>query len=82
MIESAKQSYNNNFFMEIFIIAAWQIWKQRNGLIFENHLASLNSWRRSFKDECTNQAVGFKVFQPSPCSLEFLCCTFFSLLFL
>jgi len=82
MIESAKQSYNNNFFMEIFIIAAWQIWKQRNDLIFENRPASLNSWRRSFKDECTNQAVGFKVFQPSPCSLEFLCCTFFSLLFL
>jgi len=36
------QGVCSNFFMEIFIIATWQIWKQRNGLIFEHLPASLN----------------------------------------
>ena len=35
MLEIAKHNFNGSFFMEIFIIAAWQILKQRNGLIFE-----------------------------------------------
>jgi len=30
MMQQAKTQSHNPFFMEFFIIAAWQIWKQRN----------------------------------------------------
>ncbi|KAJ1283790.1 hypothetical protein BS78_03G153800 [Paspalum vaginatum] len=35
MMIKAKTDSNLHFFMEIFIIAAWHIWKQRNGFIFQ-----------------------------------------------
>jgi hypothetical protein len=31
--------------MEIFLLGAWNIWKMRNGYIFENIYHSLASWR-------------------------------------
>jgi hypothetical protein len=36
MMELARNDFNHAFFMEVFIIATWQIWKQRNGLILKN----------------------------------------------
>jgi hypothetical protein len=35
MMQQAKTQSQNPFFMEFFIIAAWQIWKQRNNFIFD-----------------------------------------------
>ena len=66
MLEFAKQEFNFNFFMEIFIIAAWQIWKQRNGQIFERKPISINLWQRSFQEECLNQAHRMKSSLQSP----------------
>ena len=40
------------------IITAWQIWKQRNGFIFENTLISFNRWKNNFKDESSSQNEG------------------------
>jgi hypothetical protein len=34
MIGRAKQDFNQKIFMEVLKVAAWIIWKQRNGLIF------------------------------------------------
>jgi hypothetical protein len=66
MMESARYDFNHTFFMEVFIIAAWHIWKQRNNLIFENCQASIASWKRIFKEECTLQAQRMKESLKSP----------------
>lgn len=39
------------FYMEIFIIAAWEIWKQRNRKIFDNVTPSVSNWKIKFKNE-------------------------------
>jgi hypothetical protein len=48
MMEEAKQQCNNDFFMEIFIIGAWLIWKQRNDFIFNRGRTSFLSWKLGF----------------------------------
>jgi len=35
-MHQAKVQYQSTFFMEIFTIAAWEIWKQRNNFIFNS----------------------------------------------
>ena len=39
------------FFMEIFIIATWEIWKLRNSKIFDNGNPTTRRWVRNFKDQ-------------------------------
>jgi hypothetical protein len=48
-VVAAASSNNVNFFMEIFIIASWEIWNLRNSIIFDNGVASIQSWVRRFK---------------------------------
>jgi hypothetical protein len=40
--QSPKQHFNSEFFMEIFMLGGWLIWKQR--------------WKRGFIEEAMNQA--------------------------
>ena len=47
MIIQAKQHLRSPF-MEVFIIGAWQIWKQRNNFIFDRGRSSFNFWKQSF----------------------------------
>jgi hypothetical protein len=60
MMEEARQSFNYDFFMEVFIIGPWQIWKERNNLIFNRANPSFNSWKIGFLDEATLQSNRMK----------------------
>jgi len=66
MMELARQDFSSTYFMEVFIIATWHIWKQRNNLIFENSPASTINWKKNFKEECTLQAQRMKASLKSP----------------
>uniref|UniRef100_A0A0A9SPA1 Uncharacterized protein n=1 Tax=Arundo donax TaxID=35708 RepID=A0A0A9SPA1_ARUDO len=60
MIILRRQQFQHTFFMEVFMVAAWLIRKQRNGLIFEGKPPSLTSWKKGFEDELMLQAYRFK----------------------
>lgn len=49
-IQKAKMECQHQFFMEVFIISAWEIWKQRNAQIFRGTQASFQSWKTCFVD--------------------------------
>ena len=66
MMELARQDFSSTYFMEVFIIATWHIWKQRNNLIFENSPASTINWKKNIKEECTLQAQRMKASLKSP----------------
>jgi hypothetical protein len=57
---------SHSIFMEIFSIAAWQFWKQRNSLSFENLPTNTNIRRRKFQEECLLQAYRMKGSLQSP----------------
>jgi hypothetical protein len=56
MMEKAKGQFAKPFFMEIFMLGAWLIWKQRNNTIFNRGSASFQSWKCGFIEEALLQA--------------------------
>jgi hypothetical protein len=56
MLEEARQAFNNDFFMEIFIIGALQIWKERNNLVFNWAIPSFRTWKIGFLDKAVLQS--------------------------
>jgi hypothetical protein len=55
MLEEAKKQCNHMFFMEIFMLGAWLIWKQRNDAIFNRGRPSFQKWKLSFLGEAQLQ---------------------------
>ncbi|KAG2611586.1 hypothetical protein PVAP13_4KG257005, partial [Panicum virgatum] len=43
-LEEGNRIFNSPYYIEIFIIAAWEIWNIRNGKIFEGHSVSIQLW--------------------------------------
>ena len=56
MIEGSRKQASLPLFMEIFLIAAWELWKIRNRMVFDGVQATFSTWLRSFKDEAALQA--------------------------
>jgi hypothetical protein len=50
MMDEAKSQFGNEF-MEVFMIASWLIWKQRNTLIFNRSRPTFQLWRSGFLEE-------------------------------
>jgi hypothetical protein len=42
--------------MEVFILGAWLIWKQRNDFIFNRGNPSFHAWKLGFLDKAVLQA--------------------------
>jgi hypothetical protein len=49
MISAARCNFGKPFFFEVFATDCWNIWKRRNGLIFDNEAPSVRAWTFSFK---------------------------------
>jgi hypothetical protein len=47
-LSAARQQFNQPFFMEVVILACWNIWKQRNGKIFRGDRPTFLGWKRNF----------------------------------
>jgi hypothetical protein len=48
MMKKEKLQWPHAFFMEIFILGAWLIWKQRNDAIFNRRRPSFQNWKHGF----------------------------------
>ncbi|CAO2185264.1 unnamed protein product [Urochloa humidicola] len=66
MLSASRSNFNKQFYMEVFIISAWCIWKQRNGLIFDSRPPSIDNWKSNFIDECLLQAHRFRPILKTP----------------
>jgi hypothetical protein len=47
----AKQSFTGPCFMEVLVCSAWNIWKERNELIFQGQPISFGRWRVRFQSD-------------------------------
>jgi hypothetical protein len=56
MMEQPKQGFDSDFFMEIFMLGAWWIWKERNDTICHKGRATFQEWKQGFVDEALLQA--------------------------
>jgi hypothetical protein len=55
-IERSRQMAGLPFFMEIFLIVAWELWKMRNRLVFDGIEASFNRWLHNIREEAALQS--------------------------
>jgi len=46
--------------MEIFLVAAWCLWNERNGFIFNNKSPSLAAWKASFRAIVSDHLIRIK----------------------
>jgi hypothetical protein len=61
MMEEAKRECRHGFFMEVFLIGCWLIWKQRNAFIFNRGPPSFQSWKAGFIDEANLQSYRMNI---------------------
>lgn len=51
LVHSAKQAWARPMFMEVFAVAAWGLWKERNNKHFHGVLPTVTTWRMRFKSD-------------------------------
>jgi hypothetical protein len=53
IIEDGKHRWGRLLFMETFLLAAWNIWKERNNLYFQGLDPSIASWKERLESDLT-----------------------------
>jgi hypothetical protein len=56
----ARNIFSRPYFMEVFMIASWVLWKERTDFIFNQKLPSLAGWKVSFKAEVYDHLIRIK----------------------
>lgn len=51
IMHAGRRSWRLPMFMEVFVVAAWGIWKERNDKLFRGIPPSLCSWKAQFKED-------------------------------
>jgi hypothetical protein len=51
MLTQKRAQLNIPYFMDLFMIAAWTIWKERNDLVFNGNPPSPTAWKQRFVNE-------------------------------
>ena len=59
-------SSNIPLFMEVFLIATWEIWKLRNAKIFDNGRPVLRLWLHNFKQQAQLQLLRVREIDKPP----------------
>ena len=59
-IVQAKNVSSHSFFMELFLIAAWEIWKLRNSVICEGVRPTFHLWTVRFREQIQLQLLRFR----------------------
>jgi hypothetical protein len=49
--ESWKNTWHKPFFMEIFLLASWNIWKTRNSLLFDGITPTFLAWKMKLRND-------------------------------
>jgi hypothetical protein len=49
IVYDAKNLWTWPMFIEVFMVGAWNIWKERNNMLFNRITPSLSSWKARFK---------------------------------
>lgn len=51
LLHEGKRAWGRPMFMEVFVVAAWGIWKERNNKCFRRIPQSVSSWKARFKED-------------------------------
>ncbi|KAG2650254.1 hypothetical protein PVAP13_1NG224419 [Panicum virgatum] len=50
-VSQARNNFQHGFFMEVFLIGPWELWKVRNAVIFDNAQPMVHLWSVKFREQ-------------------------------